>query len=125
MPFPAEAPLKIRRKVESGALPVDMPAKTYAGFGTGGPCAGCEEPITKAQAEYELEMADGRKFLMHLGCAGLLEAERRRGDDPAFHPIRVASTTKVQLPPAVAPRHSGRGHGRQRRCTSRRTPADP
>ena len=78
MPFPPDAPKKIRAKVDAGDLPREAPGKMYAGFGTGEPCDGCETPILPAQVEYEFETAGGRVIRFHLGCAGLWEAYRRR-----------------------------------------------
>jgi len=78
MPFPPDAPKKIRDKLDSGALPVDAPAKMFAGYGKGLCCDGCETKILPVQVEYELELPDGRTFRLHLGCAGLWEADRRR-----------------------------------------------
>ena len=82
MPFPPEAPQRVREKVASGALPLTPPIKMWAGFGSGARCSGCDQTITSSQAEYELEVPGGRTFVMHLGCASLLEAERReRGEE--------------------------------------------
>ena len=78
MPFPADAPGKIRAKVEDGRLPVDLPARMWAGPGSGQPCDGCEQIISRGQVEYEFESGNGRTIRLHLGCASLLEAERRR-----------------------------------------------
>lgn len=78
MRFPTDAPKKIRDKMDAGILPREKPTKMYAGFGNGEPCAGCDTPILPAQVEYEFEAADGSPIRLHLGCAGLWEAERRR-----------------------------------------------
>ena len=76
MPFPSDAPERIARKVDEGSLPLEMPDKMYAGYGSGQPCDGCDQRITLQQVEYEFEVGE-RRFRMHMGCAGLLEAERR------------------------------------------------
>lgn len=78
MPYPPEAPQRIRDKIARGTLTVEPPRRMYASYGTGGICDGCGEPITHTQIEYEWELPDGRFIHMHLGCASLLEAERRR-----------------------------------------------
>jgi len=83
MPFPAGAPAKIAAKVESGELPLDTPRRMWAGMGSGHLCNGCGESIGRSQVEYEFEAADGRTIRLHLGCASLLEAERRRRAAPA------------------------------------------
>jgi len=48
----------------------------WAGQGDGHSCAGCDLPILPDQVEYEF--GNGEVFRMHLGCAALWEAERRR-----------------------------------------------
>jgi hypothetical protein len=68
----------IRAKLAEGSLPTDEPVKTWAGYGSGQPCAACDAPILPAQVEYEPEMADGATFKMHLGCHGLWNAVRIR-----------------------------------------------
>ncbi|HEU5321147.1 MAG TPA: hypothetical protein VFX28_10115 [Methylomirabilota bacterium] len=78
MPFPTDAPEKIRDKLDRGVLPREAPGKMYAGFGQGHPCDGCDQPIAPTQVEYELDSSEGRSIRLHLGCAGLWEAERRR-----------------------------------------------
>jgi hypothetical protein len=78
MPFHADAPNKVRDKMDAGILPREARRKMFAGFGTGEPCAACDVPILPAQVECEFEAADGRTCRFHLGCAGLWEAERRR-----------------------------------------------
>jgi hypothetical protein len=89
MPYPPEAPQRIRDKIARGTLTVEPPRRMYASYGTGTVCDGCGEPITHDQIEYEWELPSGRFIHMHLGCASLLEAERRRheGTTPnvAFH----------------------------------------
>jgi hypothetical protein len=77
MPFPLDAPRRIRDKMDTGFLPCDAPTKMYAGFGKGALCDGCDEPILPAQVQYEFDSDDGRVIKFHLGCAGLWEAYRR------------------------------------------------
>ena len=69
---------KIRNKLDSHLLPTEEPWKTWAGYGQGMPCAGCDTPILKAQVEYELIMEDETRFRLHIGCHGLWVAERHR-----------------------------------------------
>ena len=80
--------MTVRHKVERGELPLDVPEKMYAGFGRDNPCDGCDQPIGRAQVEYEFTVGD-RTLRLHLGCAGLLEAARRRaGITPREHEDR-------------------------------------
>jgi len=76
MPFPPDARAKIREKIANRRLPTKRPAKMWAGNGNGETCAGCDEPITPDQIEYEF--TDGVAIRMHIGCAALWDAERRR-----------------------------------------------
>jgi hypothetical protein len=70
----------IRVKLDAGALPLVRPPKMYARYGSGEKCDGCGDTLHPAQVEYEMAYKDGRAFRLHLGCAGLWEAElRRRG----------------------------------------------
>jgi len=69
---------RIRAKLALGWLPVDTPEKTYALFGDGSPCDGCDEPILRSQVEFEKVYANGRALQFHIGCAGLWDAERAR-----------------------------------------------
>jgi hypothetical protein len=66
-------------------LDTHEPLKTWAGNGRNLSCDACEQPILRAQVEYELQMEDERSFRLHIGCHGLWEAERiRQGRSP--HP---------------------------------------
>jgi hypothetical protein len=78
MPFPPDAPQKIRDKVERGALPRTPPARMFAGYGRGELCGGCDHPIQPDDIEYEF--VNGKMIRMHIGCAALWQAERRRRD---------------------------------------------
>ena len=80
MPFPPGLADRIRAKLDASALPIELPSKMYAGYGRNHVCAACDEPIRPAQVEYEMDYGGDRIFRLHLGCAGLWEAEcRRRG----------------------------------------------
>ena len=68
----------IREKLDAGRLPRGDHIKRWVGYGRNRPCAACERVILVAQVEHELAFADGRVVSMHIGCAGLYEAERRR-----------------------------------------------
>jgi hypothetical protein len=81
MPYPPETPQRIRDKIARGTLTVEPPRRMYASYGTGMVCDGCGEPITHTQIEYEWVLPGDRSIRMHLGCASLLEAERRRQEN--------------------------------------------
>jgi hypothetical protein len=71
-------PQKVREKVAQRLLPLDPPAKIYAGYGQGKVvCAGCDEHIEPGEVEYELHLAHSRRLSLHIECVRLLEAERQ------------------------------------------------
>ena len=68
----------VRDKVDGGVLPLEEPVKLWAGKGRDAPCTACDDPILRAQVEYEPQY-DGRSPIrLHRACHGLWEAERRR-----------------------------------------------
>jgi hypothetical protein len=46
---------KIREKIRDGKLPNRRPARTWGGNGAGAPCAICDEAVTAAELELELD----------------------------------------------------------------------
>jgi hypothetical protein len=77
---------KIRRRLDIGTLLKAAPAKTYTRYGQRQPCDACDQPITPAQAEYDLEYRNVQHvFRLHHGCYGLWEAECRRRGYRAAH----------------------------------------
>jgi hypothetical protein len=78
VPLSPEQRQRVLDAIDSGHLRLDPPKKMYAGYGDGRECAGCGEVIDNKQVEWEATYEDGRAYRLHLGCAGLWEAERRR-----------------------------------------------
>jgi hypothetical protein len=78
MPFTPEQRQRVLDAIAAGRLRLDSPSKMYAGKGTGRNCDGCGEAITPIQVEYEPSYEDGQSHYLHLGCAGILDAERHR-----------------------------------------------
>jgi hypothetical protein len=69
----------IRTKLDAGTLPLDAPARLWAGIGSGKVCTACEQPIRATQMEYEPEYADGRAVIyFHAECHRLWEEKRRQ-----------------------------------------------
>ena len=67
-----DAPVQmILDKLASGLLPRQDASKTFGGYGTGAPCAGCDLAIRPIEVEYELVFADGRAYAFHIACATL------------------------------------------------------
>ena len=82
--MPTEAQLRdvelrdrIRRWIDDGRLPVLLPDRICAGYGSGSKCPACEQPITAKQIEYDVEYPrNGTPLLsLHLGCYVLWQIE--------------------------------------------------
>jgi hypothetical protein len=63
----ADAACLIRAKMVTGQLPRRTTAKTYAGYGTGLLCDGCEQKITEPEIEHEVESNAGA-LRFHAKC---------------------------------------------------------
>jgi hypothetical protein len=88
MPLTPEQRQRVLDAITAGRLRLDAPTKMYAGFGGGRTCDGCGEVIDSTQVEHEAYYENGRDgasageaLHLHLGCAGLWDAERRRRQD--------------------------------------------
>ena len=77
MPSSLDAADKIREKVTTGALP-DVGAITFADFGTGLICDGCDTPILPGEMEYEVPVRDRPSLRFHVRCVLLWEMYRRQ-----------------------------------------------
>lgn len=71
---------RIRDKLRYGVLPDVDPVSTWAGYGSGRICDGCELIIGPKEAEHETELANGRTLRFHARCATLWKLLR-----PAVH----------------------------------------
>ena len=67
----------VRDKLDAGTLPHESPVKMWAGRGSSQPCTACEQPILKAQVEYEPQYDGRAPIRLHVDCHGLWQAERR------------------------------------------------
>ena len=68
MDIPAQM---IEEKLRTGLLPHQDEISSYAGYGTGAPCAGCDLAIHPNEVEYELIFADERSYAFHLDCVNI------------------------------------------------------
>ena len=66
---------RIAEKLQRGLLPRAKLVKTWAGFGNGRPCDGCDQAILSADIEQELDFEDGRTLRLHDACAVLWRRE--------------------------------------------------
>jgi hypothetical protein len=67
----------VREKFNAGILPLEDPARTWAGFGTGDQCSVCGQPIQPSQTEYELRYDNRAPLRFHVVCHSLWDSERR------------------------------------------------
>jgi hypothetical protein len=74
---------KAREAVERGKIPRRRPDRTWGGPGVGATCSICDEPVTSAQLEFEIQFSrDGDnpgldKYHVHIRCFAAWEFERR------------------------------------------------
>ena len=67
---------RIRDKLWYGILPNAAPVSTWAGYGTGRACDGCEMTIGPKEAEHEAVLENGRTLHLHAMCATLWQILR-------------------------------------------------
>ena len=74
---------RAQRLLAEHRLPSTTPGRTWAGHGSGEPCALCREAIEPAEYEMEVEYETGagvRTYIFHRPCHALWDAERLRSD---------------------------------------------
>ena len=64
----------IERKLSAGLLPRCHPVTSWAGFGTGETCAGCDQPILTSEVEHELDFAESATRRFHSTCEAIWRA---------------------------------------------------
>ena len=65
---------QIRRRVDEGELPCDRPPKLWVSFGSGEPCAACDNAISPAQGMNEVEWEE-TTYRFHIRCHALWVGE--------------------------------------------------
>ena len=71
----------VRDKLDTGVLPLEVPARIWAGQGTGLACEVCEQPILETEIEYEAQYEEHHAIRLHSRCHTVWRQEvRRRGD---------------------------------------------
>lgn len=61
--------LRIRQRIEDARLPVMVPERILAGYGSGHLCIACDQPIQSTEVEYDCQdYRTGRQLCFHLGC---------------------------------------------------------
>jgi len=84
----------IRDKLSAGILSREEASKTFAGSGTGAPCAGCDLAIHPTDVEHEIVFADGRAFAFHIACANIWHALKGASADREW---RVTCSCKERI----------------------------
>ena len=110
----------IRDKLSAGILPREDAGKTFAGYGTGAPCAGCDLAIHPTDVEHELIFEDKRSFAFHLACVNIWHALKGAS---APREWRVACSCKERVGSAdtfAAAEALGREHVVARRNSTRK-----
>lgn len=83
---------QIVQRLDSGQLPLIDAGDVIAGYGSGKPCAVCDQAIAPSEAQYDIEIDDG-KLIMHIACYSLWQWEchaRIKGSQPlASRPTRL------------------------------------
>jgi len=54
---------RLIRRMEDGRLPVALPTRINAGYGSGAQCDLCDQPIAAHQVEYEINDARAAKVI--------------------------------------------------------------
>lgn len=71
--------LRVRERIKDGRLPVMIPMRVDARYGTGHICVVCDQPVTSAQVEYELDdYRDSKRLCFHLDCHTIWRMECER-----------------------------------------------
>lgn len=81
---------RIRVKLESGKLPMEKPSRVWSGSGTDHSCDACDDPITPADIEYEVNVSIHDTLRFHQHCFNIWHEERllriaRRGAVQCVH----------------------------------------
>jgi hypothetical protein len=77
---------RIRSWIDEGRLPVLLPDRISAGYGSGSKCPACEQPITSGQIEYDVEYPSNGTpslSLQQIECVNRTRKERK--DSPSGH----------------------------------------
>ena len=102
MPDEALLRQRARQALQTGKLPSRPPDRTWGGPGVGAPSSVCNEPVTRDQLEFEIQVAyDGDtpgldKFHVHLWCFAAFEMSARSSRTPDEPPA-----TPGWVPPHV------------------------
>ena len=75
---------RIGAKIAAGLLPLATEARQRIGKGSGGSCDACDDPIARADVEYEVSIGRGRTLRLHSECLAAWRDGRydRRPSDP-------------------------------------------
>jgi hypothetical protein len=65
---------QILSKMSAGLLPTNAPLRSFASFGSGSLCHGCDEPVLGSEVKHEHDFDDKRTFHLHTECEAVWQA---------------------------------------------------
>ena len=77
---------KISSKTSDGLLPTHAPLRSFAGFGSGSLCHGCDEPVLGSEVEHEHDFDGNRTFRFHAACEAIRRTLTKQEPDPWTDP---------------------------------------
>jgi hypothetical protein len=95
---------RIREMITTGALPCEDPPHLWAGHGDGKRCAGCAEPVTSGDIEYETALTSGKMIPLHRRCSPSGRRSVSRARRPR-QPPGSAGLTIETVQHRTAPQH--------------------
>jgi hypothetical protein len=67
---------RVIRRMEDGRLPLTLPTRINAGYGSGARCDLCDQPIAAHKVEYEIADArSGKRLYFHVACHSIWQRE--------------------------------------------------
>lgn len=85
---------KVWQSIAGGRLPAMLCDEIAVGYGSGRPCAACNEPIPDGSAEYEVKGCHGQRLPFHLNCYLVWQLEC--ADSSRLHDPGLEQTVPAQ-----------------------------
>ncbi|HYD49482.1 MAG TPA: hypothetical protein VEB21_14095 [Terriglobales bacterium] len=90
-----------RLALQAGRVPRRMPDRTWGGAGRGDSCAVCDQPISSAEMELEVEFAqDGRpldSYHLHIACCSAWMTELSQAHSATMSNSRASQPASPSL----------------------------
>ena len=72
----SELRARVIERIKDGRLPVVLPIRINAGYGTGLPCDLCDRPVPAQKVEYEvIDQRTGTRLYFHVACHSVWQRE--------------------------------------------------